>query len=270
MEYINKDKKKIYYDVINEESSKGVIVFLNGVMASTSSWINQCEMFKKQGYKLILHDFIGQLKSDKFEGIYSFEKHAIDLHDLLCFLKVNASHLIGTSYGGEVALKYAMLYPNKTKSISIVDSVSELDNHLISCVEDWIELAETYNGEFFFNGMTPTIYGDTYIKNNKDLLIKRSKVMNNVPRDYFDGQIGLYKTFINDVFMTNDLYKIKCPSLIICGEEDTLKPVKFSQILNDKIENSILKTIPDCGHVTIFEKPDELNNELLKFITNYN
>ena len=103
------------------------------------------------------------------------------------------------------------------------------------------------------------------IKNNKDFLHKRALAMNSIPKSYFNGQIGLYRTFLEDVYMTDILKDIKCPSLIVVGEQDTLKPVKFSKIIADVIPNAILKTIPDCGHVTIFEKPEELNKFIVQF-----
>lgn len=265
--FTNRNKSKIFYEIINETSNNGTIVFLNGVMASTSSWINQYNMFKDEGYKIILHDFLGQLKSDKFKGLYSFEQHALDLNELLLLVNETNVHLIGTSYGGEVAMKYSIMYSSKVKTLTVIDSVSELDDHLVQSVVEWIELAKTYNGELFFNGMMPSIYGKTYIKNNTEFMKQRAKSMNQIPKVYFDGQIGLYKTFLEDVTMTHELHKIICPSLVICGEEDTLKPVKFSNIINDTIPHSRLITIPDCGHVTIFEKPDELNSILLQFIS---
>lgn len=268
MEFVTKNRFKIFYEIMNESSEKDVVVFLNGVMASTNSWVNQYNALKQKGYKIILHDFLGQLKSDKFDDVYSFEKHANDLFELLESLNIQKAHLIGTSYGGEVALKYAIMYPNQVKTISVIDSVSELDDLLVSSVKEWITLASTYNGEVFFNGMLPSIYGKTYMENNKEMLRKRSIAMNAIPKEYFDGQIGLYKTFIKDVYMTDELFKITCPSLIICGEEDILKPVKFSKIISDKIKNSKLVTIPDCGHVTIYEKPEVLNKELIKFLSN--
>jgi 3-oxoadipate enol-lactonase len=266
MYFYNKDKNKIFYDIINPDSNKDVLVFLNGVMASTNSWANQYDVLRRQGYKIVLHDFLGQLKSDKFEGLYSFEKHAEDLDQLLMELNISKAHLIGTSYGGEVAMKFAVMYQSKVTSLTIIDSVSELDDKLIRSVEEWIDLAETYDGEEFFYGMMPSIYGYSYIKNNKDFLSKRAKAMKQIPKDYFDGQIGLYKTFIKDVTMTKELHNIQCPSLVVCGKEDTLKPVKFSEIIADRIPNSKLVVIPDCGHVTIFEKPEELNGYIIDFL----
>lgn len=267
MFYKNRNEKSIFYEVMNEDSKGEVIVFLNGVMASTSSWINQYSVFKELGYKIILHDFLGQLRSEKFEGLYSFKEHCEDVKELLSFLKVENVHLIGTSYGGEVALKYAAMYPKEVRTISVIDSVSELDEKMINGVKEWVDLAKTYNGEKFFYGMMPSIYSEGYINKNKAFLDTRAKAMKQIPKEYFDGQVGLYLTFIDDVEMTSELKKIVCPSLIICGEKDTLKPPRFSKIIVDNIVNSNYITLPDCGHVSIFEKPGELNASILGFIT---
>jgi 3-oxoadipate enol-lactonase len=53
---------------------------------------------------------------------------------------------------------------------------------------------------------------------------------------------------------------------VVCGEEDILKPVKFSKLIAENIPNSELAVIPNCGHVTIFEKPHVLNSMLLGFV----
>ena len=270
MLYKLRNGKRIFYDIINEKGSNGTVFFLNGVMASVSSWKFQIEALIKEDYKIVVHDFIGQLLSDKFEGLYSFEQHSLDLYELIQYLNEDKIHLIGTSYGGEVAMKFASIFPKVAKSMTVINSVSELDEKVVKIVEEWVELAKSYNGKEFFEKMLPSIYGQTYIVNNRDFLSQRALAMNGIPKSYFDGQIGLYKTFINDVYMTDILSNIQCPSLIIVGEEDTLKPVKFSQIIADNLSNSQLKIIPDCGHVTIFEKPAELNTYLIEFLKDVN
>lgn len=266
MFYFEKNNAKIYYEVLGDKNSSESVVFLNGVMASTSSWSEQVKAFEKLGYKIILHDFIGQLKSDKIKDTYSFSDHARDLRDLLDYLKVESANLIGTSYGGEVAMKFAILYPQYVDSLSIIDSVSETDELMDAFIDSWVIAAEKLDGEDFFNVMAPSIYGNSFMKNNKEFLSSRAKNMNSIPKSYFKGQIKLYETFKNDVYMTDELHKIKAPTMIICGEEDYLKRKKFSEIIHKNIDNSQYITIPDSGHVTIFEKAKEVNAILTGFI----
>lgn len=260
---------KLYYELKGDLNGEHVIVFLNGVMASTNSWDFQVPVFEKLGFKILLHDFRGQLMSDKPEGTYSFETHAKDTIALLDHLGIKKAHIIGTSYGGEVAMRLAIDYPERTQTLSIIDSVSQLDESLNWFIESWIDLAKGYDGQAFFRGIVPTIYHNTYIQNNKAMLEKRSERMRDIQNSYFDGQISLYKTFLEDVKMTEELDQINCPTLVVCGENDILKPVKFSKIISDTIKGSEFAIIPDCGHVTIFEKPDVLNSILLGFVVKH-
>ncbi|NLW39869.1 MAG: alpha/beta hydrolase [Tissierellia bacterium] len=266
MPYFNIDGVNIYYELKGDLKAEETVVFFNGVMASTTSWNFQVPVFRKFGYKVLVQDFKGQLKSDKPKGPYSFKEHAYEAKELIRHLNIDKVHIVGTSYGGEVAMRFAIDYPELVKSISIIDSVSELDEVLKYFIESWKALAESKDAEKFFWGMMPSIYGNTFIKENIEMLKKRAEEFKDFPEDYFQGQIYLYDTFISDVYMTDELDQIKCPALVVCGEDDILKPVKFSKIIADRIPNSEFVVIPDCGHVTIFEKPDVLNSILLGFI----
>ena len=90
--------------------------------------------------------------------------------------------------------------------------------------------------------------------------------MKDNPNGYLGGQKTLYDSFAADVYMTGELPRIQCPALILCGEQDILKPPKFSKIMADNIPNSEYVTLPDCGHVAIFEKPKELESAIFGFV----
>ncbi|MGE5632469.1 MAG: alpha/beta fold hydrolase [Caulobacteraceae bacterium] len=266
MSYFTVNGIKLFYEEKGNHDGNETIAFMNGVMASTSSWAYQVPAFEKLGFRIILHDFKGQSKSDKPDGVYSFKQHAEEAKVLFDYLGIKKLHIIGTSYGGEVAMRFAIDYPEYVKTVSIIDSVSELDMNLKLFVRGWKALAGMGDPEGFFWGMAPSIYSNSFIKNNLEFLEKRAGTMKFISPDYFKGQISLYETFENDVYMTDELVKIKCPALVVCGQEDILKPAKFSRILADNIPNAEYAIIPDCGHVTIFEKPDILNSMLLGFV----
>lgn len=257
---------KLFYEEKGNPDGAETVAFMNGVMASTNSWAYQIPVFEKLGFRIILHDFKGQTMSDKPDGIYSFKQHAKEARELFDYLGASKLHIIGTSYGGEVAMRFAIDYLEYVKSVSIIDSVSELDTNLKLFVRGWKTFAGINDPEGFFWGMAPSIYGDSFMKTNMEFLEKRANAMKSISPDYFKGQLSLYETFEKDVYMTDELAKIKCPALVVCGQDDILKPVKFSKILADNIPNAEYAVIPDCGHVTIFEKPGILNSMLLGFV----
>ena len=127
-EFITKNNIKLFYEDLGDVNSSKVVVFFNGVMASTNSWYLLTPIFIKMGYRVILHDFKGQLKSDKPEGPYTFEEHANEAKELFDYLNVKEVNIVGTSYGGEMAIKFALLFPEFTKSITVIDSVSEVNS----------------------------------------------------------------------------------------------------------------------------------------------
>jgi pimeloyl-ACP methyl ester carboxylesterase len=49
--------------------------------------------------------------------------------------------------------------------------------------------------------------------------------------------------------------KIRQPSIILCGAEDRMTPVRYSQYLNAQIPNSRLEIVPEAGHMVMLEKP---------------
>jgi 3-oxoadipate enol-lactonase len=264
MPILEVNKVKIYYEVKNETGNE-VVAFFNGVAASIASWVFQVPMFEKLGYKIILHDFKGQLMSDKPKGPYTFGEHATEAKALFDHLGVKKVHIIGTSYGGEVAMQFAIDYPDYVKTLSVIDSVSELDEILKMFVASWKSLAEKNNIHDFFNTMMPTVYSNSFITRNKAYIEERQKTYSMIPPAFFDGQVALYETFAT-INMTADLPKIKCPTLVVCGQDDILKPVKFSKIISDAIANSEFALVPDCGHACLLEKPAVLNSLLLGFV----
>lgn len=58
------------------------------------------------------------------------------------------------------------------------------------------------------------------------------------------------------------LAEIHLPTLIICGTEDRLTPVKYSQYLHDHIAGSTLRLIPDAGHYVMREQPQQVNQAI--------
>ncbi len=266
MPFYDIDGVRLFYEVRGNENAKNAVLFLNGVMASTNSWYGLSRIFEDLGFKVVLHDFKGQLKSDKPLGEYTFREHARETLKLLEHLNIEKAHLIGTSYGGEVGMKFAALYPESTLSLSIIDSVSETDSIMEYLIDTWISAAEAGDGEKFFNVLVPSLYSTDFIEKNREFLKDRARATKNINPEYFAGQVSLYQTFKNDVYMTDILKSIKAPTLVICGEEDVLKRPSFSRLLHENIKDSEYVLLPGCGHVAIFEKPNELNSLLLGFI----
>ncbi len=253
------------YEILGSEASEDTIVFLNGVMASYSSWRGFIPAISSLDCRILLHDFRGQLLSPAADGPWDFHQHALDLEALMDYLDIPSAHLVGTSYGGEVAMDFAASRPERTKSITVIDSVCEIDDHLLACVKSWIQAAEDHRGEPFFNLVLPYLYSRGFINGNQEMLASRASAMNRLPESYYLGQQYLYQAFLT-LELKDSLPRTACPAMVICGTEDILKPPRFSEQIARLIPKSEYVLLPDCGHVAIFEKQEEITSLLLGFL----
>jgi pimeloyl-ACP methyl ester carboxylesterase len=65
------------------------------------------------------------------------------------------------------------------------------------------------------------------------------------------------------------LSEITCPTLVICGSDDQLTPIKYSQHLVDHIPGASLVIIEDAGHMVMLEQPDVVTSAILNYLSNF-
>ncbi len=68
--------------------------------------------------------------------------------------------------------------------------------------------------------------------------------------------------------MENELHKIKAPTCIIWGKQDSVTPPEVAVEMDRLIPNSNLFWIDKCGHAAMMEKPDEFNALLYEWLKN--
>jgi pimeloyl-ACP methyl ester carboxylesterase len=58
------------------------------------------------------------------------------------------------------------------------------------------------------------------------------------------------------------------PTLILCGEDDQLTPIKYSQFLQDRVKGSKIAILPQAGHMVMMESPQAFNEKIKEFMVN--
>jgi len=59
---------------------------------------------------------------------------------------------------------------------------------------------------------------------------------------------------------------VRCPTLVMCGEDDQLTPVDRSREIAALVAGSRLVTVPECGHMLTMEQPAAVNAELVRWL----
>ena len=267
MAYAKINGINIYYEIKGRQEGAEAVVFLNGLMSSVSGWAFQVPVFEKAGFKILLHDFRGQLLSEKPVEKYTFAQHALDLKELLGQLGIEKIHIISTSYGALVGMRFALDFPAYVKTITMVDALSELDAAFRWVADAWLEILKEGDMPKLFRAAVPAIYSNFYLEKNEKLLREREAMMGKVPKDFIESLGRLVNNTMTNAKITEELAAIKCPVFLAVGENDQLTPVKFSRLLLAKIPHAEFVIVPDCGHTTIYEKPEVVNSLALGFIS---
>lgn len=119
MSYFKYLDKNVYYEITG---SGEPVIILNGIMMSTKSW----SAFKSnlsEHFQLILVDFLDQGQSDSYESDYTQDIQVELVKALMMHLNLNKVHLVGISYGGEVALQFAAKYTEFIERLIIYNSL---------------------------------------------------------------------------------------------------------------------------------------------------
>ncbi len=66
--------------------------------------------------------------------------------------------------------------------------------------------------------------------------------------------------------LMNEVEKIDLPALTLCGDDDQLTPVKYSQFLHSRIKGSNMEVLPNAGHMVMMESPQTFNEKIKGFI----
>ncbi len=261
MPHIRVNSVNLYYELHGPESAP-VLVLNNGIiMNAASSWVFQTKALSAH-YRLLQYDCRGQGGSDHPGSPYSMELHADDLAALLETLEIGIAHIAGISYGGEVAQAFALKYPEKVRSLILMDTVSEIGPELQVIVQSWVDALGTGEALAFFNATVPWNFSPEWIAANAPILEdakKRYALLD------FPAIIRLCEAFF-DVNFTARLGEIKAPTCIMVGEKDLLKGPRYAEILKKGIPHAEYHVLMGAGHASCWERPEEFNSVVLGFL----
>ncbi|MCK9273635.1 MAG: alpha/beta hydrolase [Syntrophales bacterium] len=255
---------RLHYD---EAGHGKAIIFLHGYTGSSRDWEHQVQLFSKR-WRIVAVDQRGHGRSSdpSEETDYSIPVFSADIFELLKKLSIEKCCLIGHSMGGFVALQFTLDHPELVAALVLVDTSSgpydtppgyaELRARL-----DELAANEGLEAAFEYDAAHNPIRKERFRLHPEQREVAKRKVLNTS----VNGYIYVARSFGNWKPVTDHLWKIKAPTLIFWGEEDT--PFQgASLLLNKSIERSKLIAVPGAGHSPHEETPDLFNRELLKFL----
>lgn len=249
------DNLKVNYKIAGEGPA---ILVLHGWGGSSDSWLRVQEILSKEGYKVIVPDSPGFGKSKTPPTAWTVKDYANFVNEFMkktCGEPVESFFLLGHSFGGRIAIKFAVSYPERIKGLILCDSAG--------IKQKWGPKEKFI---FQLSKIGSAIFTPKILRRFKDSARNLFYIFLR-HKDYAKAN-GMMKETIKRVLdedLLPELSQIKNRTLIIWGENDRSVPVKFAYIFKEKIENSELIILPKIGHSPHLEVPKKLAEIILKF-----
>jgi 3-oxoadipate enol-lactonase len=258
------DGLDIYFDIRGNKEAKETIVLLNGLTQSSDAWILVLPYFEKE-YRILLLDFIFQGQSEKGGEWRNFEQHAEDVTSVMKAVGINATHILGISYGSLVAQHFALKFPQLVKSLILLSTFAHKTPYYEAIELAWWRSLETGGYNLMLDIMLPTVLSEEYFLNPL-VSIKAMKESRREKDQSADSILKLMRATKERGDFRKYLRGIRCRTLIIQGEKDMLLPVHMAVEVEKNIFGSKLEVIAHAGHTLNLEHVPEVCKKVRDFL----
>ncbi|MGY6522893.1 MAG: alpha/beta fold hydrolase [Mongoliitalea sp.] len=253
---------RMYYEIRgNTDSKHPPFVFLNGLSQSTQAWLGVIQKDFGEEFTCILVDLIFQGQSDSADEFKTFEEHAADLHDLLSKLPYSNYHLAGISYGGAVAQRYIVEYPEKVAQAYLISTFSSKNEYFNAIGLGWKKALLCGDYELMFDVMLPFVLGKSFFK-NPIVPLKTLKMSKKDMSPATEDLLKLMEATEKSKNYLSNLSSCQVPCIIIHGEEDLLCTPDMGKEMASYLPKNEFIVLPGVGHTLNLEAIDPLKNIL--------
>lgn len=223
-----------------------------GWPVSVHQWARVKELLEREEYRVFVPDLPGFGKNPPPIKPWTISDYVEWAKDFCEKNNLSQIFLLGHSFGGSVAAKFSIKYPEKVRKLILVDSAGIRRKRLKK--EVLKAIAHTINLFSFLPGydLVRKIAYRTIFRRSDYLLtvgIMRNTYLNVIKED------------ISDIFS-----QIVVPTLLIWGGKDGITPLQHAYFMRDKISGARLEIIPDVKHNPHFEAPEKLADIIINFL----
>lgn len=245
-----------------DESSRPVVVFLNGMTQSTAHWRSQGRAFGER-FRVVTHDARGQGDTPPGDEDLTLELHADDLAGLLDELEVEAAHLVGFSHGARIALQFANSYPDRLRKLALVSATARPTARARTIVRSWREVLERGGMEAMAWAALPAILGEHYLEQSERIIAGIIKA--SVERNSEEGVRRLLDAMIDYPDLADLARGVEAATLVLSADDDLLVTKEGARRLAELVGGDHVE-IAGCGHTIPIEKPEEFRSVVQQFL----
>jgi pimeloyl-ACP methyl ester carboxylesterase len=259
--FVDVDGGRVHYQEAGDAKAPA-LVLIHGFASSTLVWSKVFLRLAAAGFHVIAVDMLGFGYSGKpRNGEYTIPGQASLLVGLLDRLKIKRATLVGSSYGGAVAMTCALDHPQRVEKLVLIGTVT--NNRPLA-----YKLMRVFSSPVFGDVVSPLLIGSRRLLRRRMkrvydrhewVLDERRVDARHLPLRAARTQRAIIRTVRNwdAERISREAHLIKQPALLLWGENDREIPLADGERLHEQIPGSRLIVFLNCGHMPHEEYPEE-------------
>jgi proline-specific peptidase len=272
--FVERRGYRTWYRVVGdgEEPGKHPVVLLHGGPGATHDYLESLEALADTGRRAVLYDQLGCGRSDRAdESQWTVETYVDELEAVRDALGLDTIHLFGNSWGGMLAMEYALTQPAGLASLMLASSPSSIPQWIeetgrlrrelpadVQAVLDRHEASGTTHdpeyeqaSEVFYRRHVCRLpEWPEYVQRSFRFIAEHGEVYR-----YMNGPSEFHVVgTLRDWDVTARLGEIAVPTLVVTGEHDEATPA-INQTVSTAIPGSEAVIYPGCSHLAHVEDP---------------
>ncbi|HEX7184715.1 MAG TPA: alpha/beta hydrolase [Thermoanaerobaculia bacterium] len=253
-----------------EQAGQGEpVILIHGFGASTYAWRKVLPTLA-ESFRAVAVDLngFGYTQRPRSPESYTREGQGKLVLDVMDDLGIERAHFVGHSYGGGITLWIASRYPERVRSMVLVDSSAPTyANDRRSRMAALKPVTSLFLRSF---ALRPATVRKSLLRSfYDDSLVTPELVQAYYERLSIEGATDAYYGLTAPLPSSTDkveLEKIDVPALIVWGENDLVISAAAGKRAADRMPRARFVAFPETGHIPMEERPEELLRIMVPFL----
>lgn len=239
------------------------VLMLHGLGGTSNFWSPLLPALAR--HRTVRPDLPGSGRSHAVEGALSIDRFVRSLMRVCGATNVERAHVVAHSMGSIVALHLAALEPRLVRSLVLFGPLAAPPDVNRAPIRARGAKARTEGVPGMQEIADAVVQGSTAAETRSRRPVAvaavRESLMRQCPEGYARSCEALSEA------QAADLARIACPVLLVTGDEDAVSPPQSVRSLGERIPGARVEVLQGCGHWTIYEKPQECSDLLIRFLS---
>lgn len=273
---------RLFYRTFGEPK-KGTVLCLHGGPGATHDYILPLADLSRFGYRVVFYDQLGCGRSElpKDRGLFVIERYTEEVEEFRKAMRLGKVHLIGSSFGGQLAISYALTHQNHLKSLVTVGGYhdmmmvanlmqkmkNELPADVSRTLRKYEELGDYDNPEYL---RAVDAFYRQHLCRLKRWPAEVRYSLEHTSNPVYGAMNGPNEFTILGNLRHWDasakLFRIKVPTLILCGKYDEISP-SVARDMHRRIPHSQLVIFQKSSHMPFWEQRGEFMEVVSRFLS---